>query len=280
MTNTRTFVLLLLSATLLAACQQDGGGDKAYEQLREDHERALRKIAAKDSAMNAFFDSFNRINENLRIVRQKQGVLGAAPGGVEGGKDQEELIIAEIASIDELLDENRRIIANLRGDARGGADRVAAMERSLEEMERAASEQAEEVATLKEMLASSNSSLATLIEMYRDKSQLAEIQREELNAAWYAVGTARELRENGVLTREGGVAGIGGVDKLKTDDLRLGYFKRIDITTDTEIPLAASKARLATSHPDGSYRIADGKLIVVDSEAFWSLSRYLVVVVS
>jgi hypothetical protein len=132
---------------------------------------------------------------------------------------------------------------------------------------------------VKEQLASTNSSLATLIEMYRDKSQLADMQRNELNTAWYAVGTSKELRNNGVLTKEGGVIGLGGVNKLNTSDLAKGYFTRIDITSTTSIPVAAKKAKLATTHPEGSYRFENGatKLVITDPAAFWSISKYLVV---
>ena len=46
----------------------------------------------------------------------------------------------------------------------------------------------------------------------------------------------------------------------------------------TEILLGAKKAKLATSHPEGSYRLEGGnKLVVLDANAFWSISKYLVV---
>ena len=52
----------------------------------------------------------------------------------------------------------------------------------------------------------------------------------------------------------------------------------------SEIALNAEKAKLITTHPTGSYKIegAEGKadkLIITDADAFWSSSKYLVVVV-
>jgi len=107
------------------------------------------------------------------------------------------------------------------------------------------------------------------------------MQRNELNTAFYAVGTSKELRDNGVLTKEGGVAGLGGVNKLNTSDLKKDYFTQIDIMRTQEIPLAAKKAKLVTTHPEGSYKLdlASGKLVITDANAFWSISKYLVVVV-
>jgi flagellar hook-associated protein FlgK len=135
-----------------------------------------------------------------------------------------------------------------------------------------------EIGTLKEQLASTNSSLATLIEMYRDKSQLSDMQRTELNTAYYIVGTSRELRDSGVLSKEGGVVGIGGVNKLNTSALPVDKFTRIDVVRTQEITLGAKKAKLATAHPEGSYRLDGGnKLTILDANVFWSISKYLVV---
>jgi len=133
---------------------------------------------------------------------------------------------------------------------------------------------------MKEELSSANSSLATLIGMYRDKDQLATDQQSELNMAWYCVGTAKELRENGVLTKEGGVIGIGKVDKLNTAALNKDWFKRVDVTETTEIPIMAKKAKLVTTHPAGSYAMEGNvdKLKITDATAFWSMSKYLVIV--
>jgi hypothetical protein len=275
-----THILPLLVIALLSACAQDPKESPQFQQLAEDNDRTRAEVAAKDSMINDLFGTVNRISENLRIIRTKQGQLGEAEGGSEG-TNVEERIMGDIESIDGLLAENRALIERLRKQSKGSANSLAELQRTVDDLDRSVTEKDEEIAVVKEQLASSNSSLATLIEMYRDKSQLADLQRNELNTAYYAVGTAKELRENGVLTKEGGVVGIGGVDKLNTSDLAKGYFTRIDITSAGTIPVAAKKAKLATAHPEGSYRFEDGasKLVITDPNAFWSISKYLVVVV-
>jgi hypothetical protein len=273
-------ILPLFAFALLAACTQDPKETPQFQQLAEDNDRTRAEIAEKDSMINDLFGTVNRISENLRIIRTKQGQLGSAEGGSEG-MNVEERIMGDIQSIDGLLAENRVLIERLRNQSKGSAKSLAELQRTVEDLDRSVSEKDEEIALVKEQLASTNSSLATLIDMYRDKSQLADLQRNELNTAWYAVGTAKELRENGVLAKEGGIAGIGGVNKLNTNDLAKGYFTRIDITRDSSIPVVAKKAKLATTHPEGSYRFEEGaaKLVIIDPNAFWSISKYLVVVV-
>lgn len=274
----RRRLLLPALLLLLAACQQDPKESPQYQQLTQDNDRAMALVAEKDSMINDLFGTVNRISENLRTIRTKQGQLGAADGGSEGST-MEERIMADLQSIDGLLAENKALLERMRKQAKTSAGAIAELERTVAELERTIVEKDEEIVMLKEQLSSTNSSLATLIEMYRDKSQLADLQRTELNTAWYAVGTSKELRQNGVLTKEGGVVGIGSVTKLNTQDLSKGYFTRIDVSSTTTIPVAAQKARLVTSHPEGSFRFENGaeKLVITDANAFWSISKYLVV---
>ena len=196
------------------------------------------------------------------------------------GKDMEQHIMDDIHAIDSLLNQNKALLAKLRKDAKANGGRIAELSKTIEELEKTVAEKDTEIGSLKDQLASTNASLGELITMYRDKEQLANLQRDELNTAWYAVGTAKELRENGVLTKEGGVAGIGATNKLNAAGLNKEYFKQVDITKEVEIPINAKKAKLVTSHPAGSYRMEGEveKLVITDPGQFWSMSKYLVVV--
>lgn len=280
-TSMRTSIITLLLATALAACTSEPTTDPRVTQLEEDGQRLNAKVSSQDSTINDLFGTLNQISENLRTIRSKQGQLVSPETGIENGVSPEDRIMGDIASIDSLLTANRSLIDKLRKQARSNTNAIAELERTVADLEQGLKEKDAEIATLKEQLSSTNSSLATLIEMYRDKSQLSDMQRNELNTAFYAVGTSKELRENGVLTKEGGVVGLGGVNKLNTADLKKDYFTQIDIMRTQEIALAAKKAKLVTTHPEGSYKLdlTDGKLVITDANKFWSISKYLVVVV-
>lgn len=265
-------------ATLLFACTTEPTTDPQVEQLKQDNASSMAKVAERDSMINDLFGTMNRISENLRTIRSKQGQLLEPADGAEQGADMEQRIMGDLQSIDGLLAENRQLLDKLRQQAKGNAKALSELERTIAGLESNIQEKDVEIGTLKEQLASTNSSLATLIEMYRDKSQLSDMQRTELNTAYYVVGTSKELKERGILSKEGGVIGIGGVNKLNTASLPADAFQRIDVVRTTEIVLGAKKAKLVTSHPDGSYRLEGGnKLVVTDANAFWSISKYLVV---
>ncbi len=277
-TMRKTIILTAAFLTLMTACSDRPEVDPQLEQLKQDNARSMTQVAERDSVINDLFGTFNRISENLRSIRSKQGQLVAPGDGAEKGADMEQRIMGDLESIDGLLSENRQLLDKLRKQAKTSAASIAELERTVAELEQSMQEKDAEIGLLKEQLASTNSSLATLIEMYRDKSQLSDMQRTELNTAYYIVGTAKELRDSGVLSKEGGVVGIGGVNKLNTAALPVDKFTRIDVVRTQEIPLGAKKAKLATAHPEGSYRLDGGnKLVIVDANVFWSISKYLVV---
>lgn len=274
------FPVLVLWA--FVACEEpDPRQSEPYKQLETEHQATVESSAGKDSTINDLFGAFNRIGDNLRMIREKEGLL-SAPGGSDMGAtdNSEEWMLAEIRAIDSLLNENRTLIARMRRETKGNKKQLVELQRTVDELEKSMAAKDTEISALKEELTSANSSLATLIEMYRDKDQLATDQEVKLNSAWYCVGTSKELRENGVLTKEGGFIGIGRSDKLNAASLNRDWFKQVDASTTTTVPVSGKKPKLITSHPAGSYTFeGTTSLKITDAEAFWSMSKYLVVVV-
>ena len=277
----KPFLPLSAIVLLFAACEQDPTQSEQYKGLADQKFQTEVALAAKDSSLNAMFESFNRINENMRSIREKQGLLDDTAPGAEPSADMEQRMAGDLAQIDELLTQNRELIAKLRKESKANAGAIASLQKTVDELERSVAEKDSEIASLKEQLLSANSSLATLMEMYRDKEQQASMQRDELNKAYYVVGTAKELTEKGVLTKEGGVVGIGAVKKVNAAGLNTELFKQVDITQTLEIPLMVKKAKVVTTHPNGSFKLEGevDKLVITDPNAFWSASKYLVIVV-
>ena len=279
----KNFILTAIAATVVfSACRTDPTTTDQYKTLEQSKEQAVEQNSVKDSTINEMFGAFNRVSENLRMIREKQGLISkGTKGGVEAGKNMEQSIADDLHAIDSLLAVNKKIIARMKSSSSKDASKLTELRKSIEGMERTINEKDSEIVSIKEQLTSTNASLASMIQMYQDKEQQANMQLDELNSAWYCVGTAKELRDNNVLTKEGGVIGIGGVKKLNTADLNRSYFKQIDLTKVTVIPVDAKKAKVVTSHPAGTYELV-GKdrvenLTIKDTARFWSLSKYLVI---
>jgi len=278
----RTLLIASAATTILfTACHSDPTQSEQYKQLEQDKTVVAEQSTMKDSTINAMFGAFNRVSENLRQIREKQGLLKQSGLGGESGTDMEQGIVDDLRAIDSLMTANRKIIARMKKSSAADNSKLSELTRTIEEMERSLADKDTEIGSIKEQLASTNASLASMIQMYQDKEQQANMQLGELNAAWYCVGTKKELLDNKILTKEGGVIGIGSVKKLNSTDLNKDYFKQIDITKVSVIPVDAKKAKIITAHPAGSYELVGKdrveKLTIKDTAAFWSLSKYLVI---
>jgi hypothetical protein len=278
--RTDLFLIPVTLVALLASCRSEPQEDPAFTQLQEQHKSLLAESARKDSAMTMVLSTFGRISDNLRTIRSKEGQLVGAPAGGDAA-DLEESILADIQGIDGLLAENKKLIAKLRKEAKGSAAQVAELEGAISSLEQQVADKESEVATLKQKLAGSNRAVQYWFGMYKDKEQLAALQAAEMNTAYYVVGGRKDLREKGVLTKEGGIAGVGATEKMRTEGLNKEPFQQIDLSQTSAVVVGAKKARLVTPHPHGSYTWENGgeKLVIQDKDEFWSLSKYLVVVV-
>ena len=119
---------------------------------------------------------------------------------------------------------------------------------------------------LDEMVSSLNEDVESLATTAAAQSEKLNAQDKALHTAYYCFGTSKELKEQKILS--------GGFNK--------DYFISIDIREVKEIPLFASKAKLKSNHPEGSYEFVedeDGNLTlkINDEKAFWSLGKYLVI---
>lgn len=104
-------------------------------------------------------------------------------------------------------------------------------------------------------------------------------QDKMLNTGYYVVAEKSALKEMGLI--EGG---LFVKKRLTTKGFDTSVFKEVDIRDITEIPLGSKDATILSSAPEGSYELVKGydkklTLRILDQEKFWSLSKYLVVMI-
>lgn len=123
-------------------------------------------------------------------------------------------------------------------------------------------------------LNAANTMMANTIE---EQGAAIDVATEMLNEAFYIVGSSKELKTAGVLSKK-----LLGSAKINAD-IDASKFTRIDIRKVTEIRVDSKNITLHSSHPSNSYRIDVDKKIksstlrILDEVAFWSNTRYLVI---
>ena len=130
------------------------------------------------------------------------------------------------------------------------------------------------IAELDQKIDGLNSNVSNLTKESNQKSETITAQDKQLNTAWFVFGTKSELKAQNIL--------VDG--KVLQANFNRDYFTKIDIRIDKEIKLYSKSATMLTAHPSNSYtlqRDANKQYIlrITNPQAFWSTSKYLVVLV-
>lgn len=278
--------LFLISACLclLAAC--DNGIGKSESDVARERDSLMQIISQKDNELNDIMGTFNEIQEGFRRINEAEGRITVAEGNPETASSKE-AIRENMHFIQEAMQQNRDMIAKLQEKLRTSSFNAEKLQKTIESLSAQLEEYKQRIQELEVQLAekdifiaeqneqidSLHSSVNSLTEANRDKAQKMEAQDKELHTAWFVFGTKSELKEQKIL-QDG--------DVLRSGNFNKDYFTTIDIRYDKEIKLYSKSAKLLTTHPAGSYRLAkDAKgqyvLNITNPTQFWSVSKYLVV---
>lgn len=285
--NTLKFSTYCLAFSLLigfTACtnNQDGEVNPEIQKLTEENLKLKEEAGKKDEEVNSFMQSFNEIQANLDEIKKREKIITKNTEDPELKKTKQQEIADDINLINELLTKNKEKIAALNKKLKKANLRIEELEKMIATLTKQVEEKDAEILGLKDQLEKANVAYKDLFKEYNAKLDEIDLQATKINTAFYAFGTSKELKEKGVITKEGGFIGIGKADKLK-DDFNKDYFTKVNTAETNSIILSVKKAKVLTTHPTSSYKLEGSKdnverLEIVNPEEFWSASKYLVIV--
>ena len=276
--------LLLLCLPLLFSC--GGNGEKSNpveDSLNAVNQNLNGQLGEKEAVINDFLKSFNEIQDNLTEIKAKEKIVSVNSKNPELQKTKKDEIIGDIQLIYDLMVKNKQKLAAMSKKMKKANLKIEEMEKMINNLTSQLLEKEGQITELKAELEDLNIQLADLTMNYVEEKEESSVKTEKLNTAFYVFGTSKELIKQGVITKEGGFIGMGKTKKL-SDDFNKDYFTKIDIAQFTSVPLGVKKAKLLTTHPSSSYKLEGTKekvekLTITNPEEFWSVSKYLVVLV-
>ena len=276
--------LLLLSLTpLFFACTSEL--EEKIAELEAERRMDSTEIGNKEEMIVEFINSMNEIEENLATIKETEDIVTTRfdNGNGEMNSVMKDQIVDDINLINNLLQENKGKMAALNSRLHKSNLKIAELDKMIESLAQRLQQKDAEIAGLQTQLAEANTQLKVLFEEYNDRLEEIGDQEDKLNTAYYCYGSEKELKEQGVITKKGGFIGIGKTAKL-SDDFNKEYFTKVDISLTSDIELMSKKVKIITNHPSDSYEFdgEDGaveRIIIKDAAAFWSSSKYLVIVV-
>ena len=283
--------LLFLSVcmALLASCGNAGKN----EALKAENDSLTATLASRDAELEEIMTIFNEVQEGFRLINEAENRVDLQSGSLEGTTPAQK-IKEDIRFISEKLQSNREQIAKLEEQLKNSKHNSAQFKKAIANLNAELQAKAEQIETLQTELASKNiriaelddavagltQNVADLIAENKVKSATVASQDKALNTAWFVFGTKSELKEQKIIESKF----LQKTKVLSDADFNKDYFTKIDIRTDKEIKLYSKDANLLTTHPAGSYVLeknAEGLLTlkITHPAQFWSVSRYLVILV-
>ena len=279
----KKMICLVLSAITLVSCEFV---TKREQELTAKNESLAMELSEKNKALDQAIQAIADIQEGFRAINEAEGRVNIQSQGGEGISDAERMK-EDILFIQLKMEDNRKQIEQLQKKLKASGNETASLRKVLTNLQKELEAKVASIAALHVELAEKNiriaeldKAVATLTGDVNNLQQVTDVQQEvieqqvvQLNTAWYVYGTAKELKEQNIL--QGGKV-------LSSADFNKSYFTEIDVRVDRVFPLYTKHAQLLTTHPAGSYEFvkdADKQLTlnVLDFEAFWSVSRYMVI---
>ena len=252
------------------------------------------ETAIKDSAIVDFLSDFNEIQANLDSIKKLEKLVTVQSENRELNKNQKEQILEDINLLNDMLQKNKQLAANLQKKLNSSNYKIGQLQETIKQLQQMADnlekqvqEKDTEILALNDKVDKLNININVLnkkideIETASEqKSGVIESQENMLNTAFYAYGSSKELKDNNVIEKSGGFLGIGRTTVVPKNFNR-DYFTKVDTRKFDYLPLMVKKARVVSVHPADSYHISGDNtadtLFIDNSTQFWKASKYLVV---
>ena len=280
-----------LCASILLLMASCSGADKEKEQqdsirIAELTANYQQATTFNDSLMLLMADIYN----GLDSINMQEGLLYNNTGGNETHNRRAE-IRNNLSSIKERLALNHKLLQQMEKKLKDSGNQNSVLSKTIEQLKKNLANQEEHIASLERQLAVANDSIVNLNQQVAAAQEQAEIQTEaknaafaayeeadqQLNTVYYAMGTNKELKENGLLEKK-----FLGQTKVMRGDFNESYFTKADKRTLTSIPTGAKKIKIWTNMPSGSYteEMSEDNTVtlkITNPQEFWSLSPFLVI---
>lgn len=281
--------IISIGTVLLAACTSN---DK---KIDEDSIRIAQLSAQYDEATN-FNDSLmllmGDIYMGLDSINMQEGLLNNIDNGE--GVDRRAEIRHNLSNIKARLNANRALLAKMEAQLKNSKNENSVQAKTIAQLKAHIEQQDQKIAQLENELSAAKGTIENLnTEVAQTKAQVEEetaakevaqqaatAAENEANKVYYAIGTAKELKANGLLEKK-----FLGATKVMKGNYNVSYFTAADKRNISVIPTNGKKVKVWSNMPADSYQIVDNangtkSIKITNASKFWSLTPYLIVQVN
>ena len=280
----------MVSVLLLGSCVESS---KKYKALESERDSLLVVASNVTTDFESSLRTINEIEMALQTVREAENIII-----LENQEGNTNYAVSQIEAIDRTIQQNKAKIAELEKQLADAGSKSKQLNATINRLKKELDEKDTYINDLRNELRNSQAQVAELTTQVEDlnknvedltenvdnlSAQSAEqqatirLQDAMMNTVYYMVAPMETLKENDLVTK-GGLFKKESVSKSIDKNLLNTADKR-ELTT---LPLNTKKATILTNHPESSYQLTKGddemlSLVIVDQEAFWNISNYLII---
>lgn len=282
----KSVIMLGAGLLLLASCSSN------QKKLNEDSIR-IADLTAEYQEATTFNDSLmllmGDIYTGLDSINMQEGLLYNM--GTGDNADRRAEIRQNLANIKARLAANKELLNTMEAKLRNSDNQNSVLAKTIQQLKERIASQDSKIAQLENDLSAArgqiedlNTQVAETQEQVKtetaakEEAQKQAVEAEnEANRVYYAIGTNKELKNNGLLEKK-----FLGSTKILKGDFNTAYFTTADQRTLTSIPTNSKKVKIWTNMPAGSYQITGEKdgpktITITDPAKFWSLTHHLII---
>ncbi|MDE6100157.1 MAG: hypothetical protein K2G01_03865 [Paramuribaculum sp.] len=285
-------IILTTAATAFCSCGRPG----------ENSELTLMEVSKQDLAeavqeRDMLLDMVKEIAVGMSRIKRIEGLATNAATNPQELAQTTSGLLKDLTEIRRLTEERRKLLTEMETKLENSTINNRELHEIIDALRVQLNSQLEEIEFLRRQLTSATrrigslnnsvDSLHSTMDSLSTAAEMTALQLEEanrssatlekcLNKCYYIVATKKELKSHNLLE-----SGFLRKTKVLPANSDRSYFHISDKRKLTSLPTGSKKASVLTSHPAGSYEIADtedGKrLDITDPGSFWSLTDYLII---
>lgn len=279
------FAILGIGALLLASCS-------GKHEERIDSE-SIADLTAEYQEATSFNDSLlllmGDIYTGLDSINLQEGMLYNM--GTGDNVDRRAEIRSNLQNIKARLAANRQVLDQMEARLNASNNKNSVLAKTITQLKERIAQQDQKINELESQLAAAkgqieslNTQVAETQEQVRTETAAKEQAQQEtvavtneLNTVYYAIGTNKELKKNGLLEKK-----FLGSTKVLKGQFNASYFTKADKRNLTSIPTNAKKVKIWSNMPADSYNIVENAngtktIQITNPSKFWSLSSHLII---
>lgn len=290
-------VILLLGATgLLSGCgeatsrtpdqalnDQASNDQRTITQLQNWNQRLLIAGRQKDDRIRSVTRLVHKMIDDLSGVSNRQGLVRGVrmdqpvylraefPHTERSIRAAEQQFVRYLSVIESNLQEDEQKIKRMRhgpepSQSAPETDAVDAVAEQLRAAERKQMDLEARVDSLRHLLDAARADNVSLV----DQNDILAQSNEELRRAYFVTGTVSSLEAKGIVEKR-----IFRDATIQSVDQEIF---RVTSTTARSIPFNGNEATVLSPHQHAPslYSVEPGRLVIHNSDAFWAISRYLI----